>query len=416
MTAHPIALALAAIFVLFVLFTAWRFRDSRSLDEYAPDVPADAPLVSVIIPARDEARNIERCLRSVLASTWPALEVIVVDDHSADDTGAIARRIAASAATASAAGVAVNPTRPSERVLRSVKVIDAPDLPAGWFGKQWACHTGAQASRGTFLCFTDADTEHGPELLARSVNAMQMRGATLFTVAGHQELGSFWEKVIQPVVFAMMFSRYGGLEKMSRSTRPYAKIANGQFLLFPRAEYERVGGHESVRDHVAEDLMLAQRVTRMGGAMHMVLAMGHLNTRMYTSLAEIRAGWGKNIFAAGLDTLAVGPITRRILPFVYPFPPLVAAAPALAFLFGALGVLGPGAILFAAITAPVNVLFWVGVYVKGRQNPLWALLHPLGAVMFSWICTEAAWRGTKVSWKGRSYEMGEVRGEKGERS
>ena len=416
MTAHPVALALAGLFVLFVLITVWRFRDTRSLDEYAPDIPAEPPLVSVIIPARDEARNIERCLRSVLASTWPALEVIVVDDHSSDDTGAIARRIAAGAATVSAAGVAVNPTRPTERVLRSVKVIDAPALPAGWFGKQWACHTGAQASRGSILCFTDADTEHGSELLARSVNAMTVRGATLFTVAGHQVLGSFWEKVVQPMVFAMMFSRYGGLEAMSRSTRPFSKIANGQFLLFPRAEYERIGGHAAVKDHVAEDLMLAQRVTRMGGAMHMVLALRHLNTRMYTSLGEIRRGWGKNIFAAGLDTMAVGPITRRLLPFVFPFPPLLAAAPAIAFLLGWLGILGPGAIIFAAITAPVNVLFWGGVYVAGRQNPLWALFHPLGAVVFSWICTEAAWRGTKVRWKGRSYAMGEGRGEMGEKS
>src|SRR6185437_14783611 len=118
-----------------------------------------APLVSVIIPARNEARNIERCVRSVLASTYPSLEVIVVDDHSTDATGSIARAMAAH----------------DSRLV----VIDAPDLPAGWFGKQWACATGARAARGQLLVFTDADTRHAPDLLSRAVNALRDRDASL---------------------------------------------------------------------------------------------------------------------------------------------------------------------------------------------------------------------------------------------
>ena len=377
------AVIAGALWILLLAIVVWRFRDSRSLDEYAADPPLDPPLVTVVIPARDEARNIDACLRAVLSTTWPNLEVLVVDDHSAVGPGARARGVAATDAR--------------------VRVIEAPDLPDGWFGKQWACHTGARAAAGAVLCFTDADTRHGPELLTRSVNAQRERGAHLFTVAGRQEMRSFWEKVVQPVVFALLLSRYGGLEAMSRSTNPRNKIANGQFLLITREAYDRSGGHAAVRDHVAEDLLLAQRFTAEGMRAHMVLGPDHLSTRMYTSLGELRRGWGKNVFAAGRDAFPLGPVTRRLFPFVFPLVVLPAMLPTLAFLAGWTGLLGTDAIWFAAVTAPGHLLFWMGVYAFSRANPLWALLHPLGVLVFAWICAEAAWRGSRVEWKGRSY-------------
>lgn len=392
------AFAAAGAWFLLVVSTGWRFRDTRSLDEYPASPPPGSPLVSVIIPARDEARNIERCLRSVLATGYPAVEVIVVDDHSGDGTGDIARRIAAEDAAVRAEG-----TAPGEAVER-VRVIAAPDLPAGWFGKQWACHTGYRAARGTLLCFTDADTRHGPELLGRSVNALVARDAGLFSVAGQQEMGSFWERVVQPMVFALLLARYGGLETMSRSTEPRNKIANGQFLLLRRGDYERAGGHEAVRDHVAEDLRLAQLFTELGMRAHLVLGRDHLSTRMYTSLGELRRGWGKNVYAAGRDAFPLGPFTRRLFPFIFPLPALMPALPAFVFGLAAVGVLGEGAWWFGALSLGANLLFWGGVYTFSRLNPLWALLHPLGSLVFGAICAEAAWNGSRVEWKGRRYE------------
>lgn len=380
MKEHWLAIALALFWTLWLVAIVWRFRDTRSLDDYPADSPADAPLVSVVIPARNEAHNIARCVRSVLAATYPATEVIVVDDHSTDGTGDIAR--------------ALGPR---------VRVVPAPDLPTGWFGKQWACHTGARAARGSLLCFTDADTEHGPELIARSVNALRARGADLFTVAGRQEMVTFWEKVVQPSVFALLLSRYGGLESMSRSARPLDKIANGQFILVRREAYDLVGGHEAVRGHVAEDLRLAQLFTERGLAMHMVLAHGHLATRMYTSLAEIRRGWGKNVYAAGRDTLPLGPVTRRLLPFIFPLPALLPVLPLAVLALALLGILGKGALLFGLIAGTVNVCFWIGIYTFAGLNPLWGLTHPLGSIMMGAIFAEAAWKGSRVVWKDRAY-------------
>ena len=399
-----IAATAAAVWSGWIIAVVVRFLDSKRLDGSPADLPADAPLVSVVIPARDEAHNIETCLRSILASTYANLEVIVVDDHSRDGTREIARRIAAEdAAHAQRGAMIAGNADASHPTTPRVRVLDAPPLPEGWFGKQWACHTAAAVARGDLLCFTDADTRHGPELLARSVNAMRAREAALFTVAGRQEAHSFWEKVVQPFVFALMLSRYGGLESMSRAKNPRNRIANGQYLLFTRDAYLAVGGHASVRDHVGEDLMLAQRIAERRLPMVMVLATDHLSTRMYTSFGELRRGWGKNVYAAGRDTVTLGPIGRRILPFVFPLPALAPLVPTVVLALALTGILGPGALLFGSVAGGVNLLFWLGVYGYSRINPLWGLLHPLAAVVFAWIMAEAAWRGSRVSWKGRAY-------------
>lgn len=380
---HWLAATLAALWVSLLVAVVVRFLDSKRLSAYAPVSRGDAPPLSVVIPARNEARNIEACVRSVLASDYPRLEVIVVDDHSTDGTGELAQRIAAEDAR--------------------LRVVPAPDLPAGWFGKQWACHTGARTASGSLLCFTDADTRHAPRLLGLSVGAMRQRGADLFTVAGHQQALTFWEKVIQPFVFSILLSRYGGLEAMSRSSKSLDKIANGQFILMTRAAYDAVGGHEAVRDHVAEDLRLAQLVTARGLQAHMLLARDEMQTRMYTSLAEIRRGWGKNVYAAGRDTMPLNAVTGRIFPWIFPLPALMPVLPLLCLALGLAGVWGTGALVFGTIAAPATLLFYAGVYGFSRLNPLWALSYPLAAVTFSWICAEAAWRGSKVEWKGRGY-------------
>jgi hypothetical protein len=145
----------------------------------------------------------------------------------------------------------------------------------------------------------------------------------------------------------------------------------------------------------------------------MVLAHDHLSTRMYTSLDEIRRGWGKNVYAAGRDTFALGPVRRRILPFVFPVPALLPLVPTTVFVLAALGVLGEGAWWFGVIAGGANLLFWFGVYAFSRLNLLWALLHPLGSLIFGAICAEAAWRGSRVEWKGREYRSGEGRVEEG---
>src|SRR5207237_2998877 len=142
---------------------------------------------------------------------------------------------------------------------RRLRVVSSAQRPDGWFGKQWACATGAKVAHGEILQFTDAATVHAPDLVTRSVNAMRRTAADLFSVAGRQELGGFWEKLVQPQMFTVLSMRYGGTESVNQSPRVGNKIANGQCIFVRRASYDAIGGHGSVRSSVAEDLLLAQR-------------------------------------------------------------------------------------------------------------------------------------------------------------
>ena len=361
----------------------WRLRRTTRLGAFPPTLPTDAPLVSVIVPARDESRNIEACVRSILATTWPAIEVIVVDDHSADGTGDIARRLGAQDAR--------------------VRVTDNPDLPEEWMGKQWACHTGQLAARGTFLLFTDADTRHGPVLLARSMNAMRERRADLFSVAGSQSMETFWERLLQPHVFGMLVARFGSTDRTNESRNPLDKIANGQFMLMRREVYDRTGGHEAVRTHVAEDLRFAQEWTRLGYSVQVVEGFDDMSTRMYAGFGEIWRGWGKNIWAAGRDTIQGGRAARALIRLVAPLVPLWEIAPTLAVVLALLG-LAPAAVgVWGGIAYALSTLYWVVMHV-GLRAPAWyAVLNPLASCVLLALFVRAAWRGDRVEWKGREY-------------
>jgi chlorobactene glucosyltransferase len=361
----------------------WRVRRSRDLAEASAAILPDGPLVSVIVPARDERRNIEACARSILSGRYPRVELVVVDDRSADGTGDLARALG--------------------RSDQRVRVIETDALPEGWFGKPWACATGGAAARGDILCFTDADARHGPDLVAHAVNEMRGRALDMLSVAGHQELASFWERVVQPHVFWMIASRYGGTESVNRSPRVRDKIANGQCIFVARAAYESIGGHSAVHDQVAEDVALAQRLFAAGKRTALVTGDRDLSTRMYTSLGEIMAGWRKNVFAGGREAMPWGRVGQVIFPALLLLIPLLTLVPPIAlvtaWLAGAPEWLRVGA--WIAIVAELAT--WIAVYRWMRAPAYYAAIFPLGAIVFGIIAVQAIARGSRVEWKGRAY-------------
>jgi len=373
----------ATPWVLAPLAAILRATQSRSLDEERAEPPDEPPLVSIVIPARNEARNIAPCVESALASTYPRLEVIVVDDHSTDETGAIAASIAA-------------------RDPR-LRVIVPPPLPDDWFGKQWACANGAATARGAILGFLDADTRQAPDLVTRVVNAMTTRGADLLSVAGTQEMGSFWERLVQPQVFGILLQRYGSTEHVNRSRFASAKIANGQCLWVRREAYDAAGGHGAVRHKVAEDLAMAQHWFRAGRSVALVLGTQQLSTRMYTSLRELIEGWGKNVFAGGRDAMPFGALGRVVFPLLLLLPSFFQLVPPVVVVLGLAGVVGSAALTWAAIATGANLVWWALVYLWLRVSPVYALLHPLGAVVLLYISVRAMLRGQRVRWKERDY-------------
>jgi len=382
---NDLALAslVASPWILVPLATIWRIRDSRELSHDSASVSADDPLVSVIVPARDERRNIESCVQSILAGRYRNIEVVVVDDRSTDGTADVVRRIG--------------------RLEPRLTLVENPPLPDAWFGKPWACANGARSTRGDLLCFTDADARHGPDLVARAVNAMNARRLDMLSVAGHQELGSFWERIVQPHVFWMIASRYGGTETVNRSRRAEDKIANGQCIFVRRSAYTSIGGHEAVRDQVAEDVALAQRLFAAAKRTELILGRDELTTRMYTSLREIMAGWRKNVYAGGREAMPWGRVGQVIFPALLLLSPLLTLLPPLTLLAQALAA-GPRWLLLAsAIALAAQVVTWAAVYRWMGAPVRFAALFPLGSVVVAIIAIQAIARGTRVEWKGRAY-------------
>ena len=363
---------LAAPWIVVLLMIVYRYATRRPrLRDYEP--LSTGPLVSVIIPARNEARNIERCVRSVLATRYAPIEVIVVDDRSTDGTAEI-----------------VEPATGGR-----LRLVRGAELPPGWFGKQWAIVQGYRAATGELLLFTDADTRHEAELLPRAVRGLQVERVDLFTVLPRQEMRTFWEQLIQPHVFLAMETRVGNLERVNRTSRAWNAIANGQFILTTRRAYESVGTHEAVKDTVVDDVMLAQSYVRAGKDIFLVHAQEFMATRMYGSLREIIAGWSKNL-ASGAPLMAPPiPMLRALLPYVMWMPALFWIAPPVAWLLTGAQV--------AAIATLVSLVTWVVIYAAERARVWYAPLYPLGAAMVAFIMMRSAWRGKTVEWRGRVY-------------
>jgi chlorobactene glucosyltransferase len=380
-----VALALAASipWILAPIVATRRMGQSKRLDDESSSPPQPVPRVSIVIPARNESRNIEACIRSVLASDYPDFEAIVVDDHSADDTAIVARSVASEDAR--------------------LKVLDNPPLPPDWFGKQWACQTGASAASGEILIFMDADARAAPDLVSRSVNGMLRTHADFYSVLGDQEMGTFWERLIQMQIFVVLMTRFGGTEIVNQATNASDKIANGQYLMVRRSVYDELGGHGLVRGYVAEDLMLAQRYFELGKKTVLIEGRNQLSTRMYTSLHELIGGWRKNIFAGGRHSMPLAGRAWMFAPLLLPLPFLMQLAPPLLLIIAIVLHLH-ALLLWSMIATCVTLASWLMYYRLARVPIIYALLFTVGAAVALYIVILAVLRGSKVEWKGREYE------------
>ena len=344
---------------------------------------SDAPMVSVVIPARNEERSIRLCVESVCASEYPSFEVIVVDDRSEDDTAEVARRVA--------------PNR-----ARRVEVVDGAELPDGWFGKPWACRQGAAEAEGDLLLFTDADTTHTPPLLAMTVASLEKEEADALTVMGRQLMESFWERLVQPQVAVPMLLRFANMGRPCEPKGWRSALANGQYLLFRRSVYEELGGHDAVRNEVVEDQRLAQILCRAGKKLVVREGADVFATRMYQSLAELIEGWSKNMATGARQSIPSGagaPVMALALlsgVTLWIMPPVLA-------LLGALGVAPAAWGVWAAGITGGSALFWAVATWRLHGPPWYGTLYLLGAVVGAYIYVRSWVRGSRIEWKGREY-------------
>ena len=344
-----------------------------------------APLVSVIVPARNEERSIRSCVESISASDYPDFEVIVVDDRSDDATLELARAI---------------PPNQTRRVV----VVEGHPLPKGWTGKPWACAQGAKVAEGDLLLFTDADTVHAPELLGWAAAGMVEDEGDALTLLGRQIMDTFWERLVQTHMMAAIMFRFPNPDKRRPPDRWRDAIANGQFMLFDRGVYEEIGGHEAVKAEIVEDQRLAQILCRSGKRLTVRAAETVFATRMYRSLGESIEGWSKNLSLA-----ARGAVPPWAVPIVMPAGILVGVliwiVPPVVLLLSLSGVgLGGWGIWSGWITG-LSVITWS--FVGWRLGaPLWTgAFYPLASGVVNYIFLRSWIRGGHVEWKGREYRV-----------
>jgi chlorobactene glucosyltransferase len=372
----------AALIVLGIAQELLRFRRFPWIGPAA--VPPDAPLVSLIIPARNEERVIGACLSGALDQQYPAYEVLLIDDSSVDTTAAIAAEFAAH--------------DPRLRLLSST------DLPPGWVGKCHACAQAAGHAHGEWLLFLDADTRPQPALIGGMLAYAGQQQLDALSLFPRLELGSFWERLILPAFYTLVRAVYPAERVNAADAAPTEVLANGQALLLRRSAYEAIGGHAAVRNEVLEDVYLAQALRRAGCRIGIALAPELLSVRMYTSGAEVVAGLGKNAAAGYYNG---GWRARRAMLRLLGLSLLPFWLPALAVTITPAHSGGSATLLLSLLA-----LIWATGYRIWLLRRLYALpwyfglLWPLALLSYALIALRSIWhvrRGRGVNWKGRTY-------------
>ncbi|NOY67898.1 MAG: glycosyltransferase [Deltaproteobacteria bacterium] len=233
------------------------------------------PFVSIIIPARNEEKNITRCLEGLLNQSYPKdrYRIIVVDDDSSDRTAARVMSL--------------------QELHPNLCLVSADGLPEGWTGKNHACALGAKHATGVFLCFIDADLFAGPHLLSSAISYAVDHRVALLSLSPFQELVSLAERILLPGIFICIASTMN-FKNINKSSKPDA-VANGQFLLFKRESYDAVSGHEGIRGEIMDDLALARKIKASGLRLAFLFGDALARTRMYDRWTAIWEGFSKNL-------------------------------------------------------------------------------------------------------------------------
>jgi chlorobactene glucosyltransferase len=337
-------------------------------------------LISAIIPARNEEASIARVVES-LAAQPEVREIIVVDDQSTDRTGGILVELSAR--------------------LPKLKVLRTGEMPPGWTGKNHAISAGTAvvAKDAEWLLFTDADTYHLPSSAARALADAARHSAGLVSYSPEQEVRTFWERALVPLVFWRLSQRYS-FDRVNDVGSPDA-AANGQYILMRRDAYTAIGGHAAFADEILEDVALARRTKEAGFRIFFGPGQGIVQARMYRSFRAMWEGWTKNLYP-----LFGGGLSEILLE-------IDVATPWLGVVFaGLMGIeLAVGG-RFDWLLAIVAAIFlvrpwaWYESWLRRNRYPTaYILYYPMGAALYAAALIASWWKNTRgtVVWKGREY-------------
>jgi len=339
-------------------------------------LPDDLPMVSILVPARNEEQNIGRCIRSLLAQDYPSFEVLVLDDQSNDGTLAILRQMAES--------------------QPKLKVLTGSSPPEDKSGKNWACSQLSRQARGDLLFFTDADTVHQPQSLQEMVTALMGEQADLLTGFPRQQMISWMERLLVPF-FTWASISFIPLWLAYRIRLQTFSVAVGQMMLFRREAYQKIGGHTALGKAIADDLMLARKIKAAGMRWRVVRLSDLISCRMYHGGWDAIQGFSKNLFAAFDFRLLIYLFVFTWLAILFWAPPMVLAI----WIFGQ----APAAhIVELEVCIGLSLLLWMIPYLETGIPFYLGFLYPITILANEVVAFRSMFFSltNRLTWKDRT--------------
>ncbi len=364
-----ISVSVLIVFLFNCLSNLWALQRLGTFPE-----PKKFPRVSILVPARNEQRNINRCIKSLLAQNYPNFEVLVLNDHSTDRTGAILSKIK-------------NP---------KFKVFKGKPLPEEWIGKHWACHQLEEKANGDLILFTDADTYHRPNALRAAVSALIHEKAD-FISALPKEKALTWAELIVIPVFSWSLMTFMPLALAKRTKTPSLSATIGQFMLFRKQAYDKIGGYPAIKNQVLDDVVFGRRIRAFGLRWRMYDGSKQIVCRMYTNFKELSEGMTKSIFAIFKNNIIY-------FFFVWFFMVWLLLGPLLIVFLHLIGISFSPLFLWLSVSAIIiTFLTWLISNLRFGYPLLLTFLYPviIGALAYlSYISMVYTFAG-KITWKGR---------------
>jgi len=385
-------LLLLIVSVLTILITIFLLKLLKIIT-YHKELPiveeldGNTPMVSIIVPMRNEERNAKQCIESLMSQNYSNFEVIVVDDRSEDDTLKILKEFASKHS--------------------NIRLVEGTPTPEGWIGKNHALWQGVREAKGIWFLFLDADTISENHMLPSAIKFVEDNGIDMLSLSPFQILETFWERVVQPVIFSSLY--YAFPQKKINDPKSKLAAAIGQFILIKRSVYENTGGHSSIKNKIVEDFALAQLVKGSGYQLCVMRGIKLIRTRMYTNFDELWEGWTKNLFFG---------LNKRWRNLIFLVSVLLSwgIIPPVLFIWSVFTTVCQQSLSFVQLSIAFESTFLLAliIYTAWQTTRLfsiprfYSLTVPLGVAVYIAMVLTSAYEvvsGQGVSWKERVYKL-----------
>ncbi len=370
-----VILSLLTIMLFITVLNVFTQKNFKNLD--SPIQQVNFPFVSILIPARNEERNIKKCIESILNQTYVNFELLVLDDNSDDNTFKLA----------------------SEFQDRRLKVFKGKNLPEGWVGKSFVCHQLFELSKGELLLFLDADTFLKPDALEKVIRFYRKYNPDLLSLMPEEEAKTFWEKITIPLLHFTVYTMLP-MPAVEKTRKLSLTMSNGQFMLFIRDSYIKIGGHKSVKNKMVDDVWLGRAIKSFGGKLIFADGTDICRCRMYENFKEVFIGFSKNIFP-GLSLSSFNLFFTIILfTFIFILP----------YVFLLIGLLFINYYLIILSTINIFIPIFIRIIhsLNYNQSLVFSFLNLVSILFFIILCFRSFYIfkfGKGAIWKNRFYDM-----------